>query len=183
MKNRIVCWEYLMMLVCMMGLVGCGNQGSDALRVVPGEGVGEVLLGALHTDVMEKLGQPLQSEQVADSLSRDEWKVGGVILTALFHQGKVIQIQVNGPAYSTPSGLSGQSTVSDIRAAYPDMDVSIMAHDMENMYLDDVDQGIAFSVRGAREGEPANKDGDVINVFIHPPGEEVIAVVHHHEGH
>ena len=155
------------------------------LRVMPGEGVGDIVLGASRASVLEKFGQPLQAERevVSDTLFRDEWVVGEGVLSALFYEDRVIQLQVDGPAYTTPSGLTAQSTIQEIRAAYPDMEVSVMAHDMDNMYLDEIDQGIAFSIRGVRSEEPANKDGDVINVFVHPPGQEIIAVVHHHEAH
>ncbi len=185
MRDRLVSRGCSLLLMLTIGMSACTTEQTDPQQVIPGEGIGVIALGDSRMEVLEKAGEPMQadSEQVADSLYRDEWVRGDAVVSALFYNVVVIQVQVDGPAFNTPAGLSGYSSISEIRTVYPDMNISVMAHDMENMYLDDVDRGIAFSVRGAREHELANEDGDVINVFVHLPGEEVIAVVHHHDEH
>ncbi len=172
-------------LTCLLMLSAC-NSGGDALDVTPGVRIGDIELKASRSEVHAKMGAPVQreGEHVADSLLRDEWVLGDhVIVSALYHEDDVVQVNVEGPGYSTPAGHSGYSSISEIRSSYPDMAVSVMAHDLENMYLDEVNAGIAFSVRAGKEGEATNEDGDVINVFVHPAGKEVIAIIHHHDQH
>lgn len=172
-------------IIAVLSVIGCAKD-SEFAAVEPGEGAAGINLGESREMVISKLGEPVEAEpeQVADSLMRDEWAIDRqAIVSALFYEQKVVQIKIEGPAYMTSGGVSGFSSIDEIRKAYPDMEASVMAHDMDNMYLDDIDQGIAFSVRGAVGNEPANDNGDVINVFVHPPGKEVIAIVHHHDGH
>lgn len=176
---------FFAILVGLLMLVGCAEKEASVLAVSPGSGVGNVLLGASYEQVADVLGAPLlaESEVVGDSLMRNEWAIGDGILSVLLYDDEVVQIQVEDSAYETTTGISRQSSVSELREVYPDMEASVMAHDLENMYLDSVEDGIAFSIRGGRPGENTNADGDVINVFVHTPGREVMAIVHHHDGH
>lgn len=181
MKKRV--WK--LCVGCALLFAGCVADNSQPLEVVPAESIAGVLLGASMDDITALLGAPLLSENepVADSLLQNEWQVGDGILSVLMHNGSVVQIRVEGTDYQTSEGVTRQSSIAAVRQAYPDMAASAMAHDLENMYLDAVDAGIAFSVRGGREGEIMNQNGDVIDVFVHLPGREVIAVVHHHDDH
>lgn len=173
------------LVLCSLLLWGCRAQDATVVQVTPGSSIGAVQLGASLAEVTEILGAPLlaEAELVADSLLRNEWSVGTGVLSVLLYQGEVIQIKVDGTAYETSAGVNRQSSVSEVRNAHPNMEASIMAHDMENMYLDDIAKGIAFTVREGRPDETTNSDGDVINVFVHYPGQEVIAIVHHHDSH
>lgn len=173
----------LFFLFICLAVIGCGKQAPAPLDAVPGVRLGAVQLGASRAETISALqSDPTRSDEtVADSLRRDEWTLpGGQHVVVLYDDDRVIQVQAMGAPVLAGGGITTQSTLLEIREVYPNTSASIMAHDMDAMYFDDVEQGIAFSARTVGDELGANSDGDLIAVYVHDPGREVIAIVHDH---
>ena len=174
--------SFVLILAAMMS---CSEPAPAPLTVTPGIGIGVIGLGDARAEVAASFEmEPTRgNEMVLDSLVRDEWNLpGGQHVTVLYHEDRVLQIRAEGPAISTAEGISTQSTLAEIRRVFPNTAASMMAHDMTSMYFDDIAKGIAFGARTIEEDPAANAEGDVISMFVHEPGREVLAIVHEH-GH
>ena len=170
--------KFVVLILFGILVVGCAEKQDKVLFVTAASGVDGLELGDTFNEVSEAFGAPLlaESELVADSLTRNAWSVGEGRLSMLMYHDRVIQMHIEGNKFEMPNGISSQSTIEQLRATYPGSEESIVPHDMENKYLDSVDEGIALSVRRGRPGEATNASGDVINVFVHLPGHEVIVL-------
>ena len=173
--------HFIRFLLLSMFIATCNSPAPPNLQAEPGAGIGAIRLGATRSETISAMGGEAEEagHQVTDSLWQDEWSIrGGQRLVVLYHRDRVLQIQGEGPAIFTRNGISTYSTQAAIREAFPNGSVSMMAHDMETLYYDLEDQGIAFSARLAKAGEYPNSEGDAVSIFIHEPGQEVIVDVH-----
>ena len=151
------------------------------MNVVPGKQVGPIEVGATRAEAVAAMGERPHFQTTTDTLTRDAWMLpGGQRLTVLFHDDRVLQIRAEGPGISTADGISTKSTQAGIRRAFPNTKMTVRLHDVESIYLDDIEQGIGFVAREAMENEPSNPDGEVISIYVHEPGREIIPPAHGH---
>jgi hypothetical protein len=126
---------------------------------------------------------------VHDHLGTPEgtWPVAGYVVDAwdepdqhrlfvYYRDEAVVQVRVTSPRSVTPGGISSSSTFEEIRAQYSPLQTLVNPMDPAGTYYDAVDEGIAFLIGPSAEGAPANPEGEVVVIFVHRPGEEVIVL-------
>lgn len=160
-------------------------EGSAA----PGRSVGHVFLGMDRADVWKILHKPSETHTVPHSMdlySEDDWSNSKYTLTVISERDKVIQVEFDSPRITTTDGLGTQSTFAQVRRRHPSMTVhnyeGLGPDDEEGVfYIDDVRQGIAFTLETPEGVEPhdvntSKPDG----IIIHRPGHRVLPI---NEGH
>ena len=160
--------------------------------VVPGRSVGRVFLGMDRADVWKILGKPGHTATVPHGMSLygDDTREGrSGDLTILSTQDKVIQFEFDSMKFITPDGLSTASTLTQIHRRYPALTASVYRQVFRKpngvgvwdrsatCYLDDVDEGVAFTVG------VADQDGDYPNeqpftLIIHRLGYSAVPLSH-----
>ncbi len=169
-------------------------------NVLPGRGIGRVLLGMRQADVRGAVGKPqstyyphlsvksglpaaLQGEYV-----QDEWlsPQGKYQLDVTYRRGCVVQIATTNPAYAAEGGISVGSTSASLRRRFPRLTIhcySLVApstppDEATSYYVDSVARGIGFEF-----GIPDNTSfADTVAttkpdaLLVHPAGTPVLPI-------
>jgi hypothetical protein len=165
-------------LLAIAGLAGA-KEPSDSL-IVPGERIGQTHLGHDGAETLRRFTKPSGVDR-GMSKARLAWRSNpGHPFNTLFIytvnngaldvqpiDGVTIKlIRITAEYFRTANGISTDSTLQQIRKAFPD---AAPLADVPTIY-DDLKQGIAFEFAK----EPA-ADSVCIAIMVHPPGESNVA--------
>ena len=131
--------------------------------VVPGRSVGRVFLGMQQSDVRKILQSPRLSRSLPASAlpaphrpgryTVDQWESGTHLLTILYRNAQVVQIEVDSPQFTAPGGVSVDAPLATVRRRFPKMRVDQYIATVQGeedsgerfFCADDVRRGIAFT--------------------------------------
>jgi hypothetical protein len=180
--------KHIFLFLALTGTIAAPCEATifikDDRRIVPGQRIGLVKLGATYSDVKKILGDPDGGETRGPGMIEAWWGIwifgqGGEYapIKAIFVNNKVIQIEVSSERYSTPEGYYSRSKIADIERIYKPLFVSAISSPTATpgradvYYYDAVRQGIAFTVHSP--GIPSRQK--TAGAFIvHRPGKTVI---------
>ena len=184
------------LLVCSLGVVSALGQGAGSTAIIiPGQGVGAVLIGQRLEEVHASLGTPKLSDAGMGGKLWEIWRSGPAFegkrqngfeeLEIYFTREQqdlsgpsvVRQIRVTSPLFRTPSGISIRSSFSQIIDSYPNLRVDEELtyalsgerneKDVE-MYVDQT-RGIAFEFRNGASADPT-VEGYCRAIHVFRPG-------------
>ena len=176
----------LLALLCSTAFRGAaGGRGSvkrsparkaSTSAIFPGFGLGDVRLGQTHAEVLRRWGRPYMSKRHGTYLM-EYWHLGKSedFMECFFRNGRMVQIDTDSSAFSTPQGISLRSSLGQIRRKYRAMAlVPFGEEDYEdgpNYYYDAVREGIAFELGGG--GDFSNEDTP-LTISVHRRGHRVL---------
>jgi hypothetical protein len=168
-------------ILCSFGTLSVLAQGAgSAMTIIPGEGVGRVLLGEKIEEVHANLGAPKLSDATMGNRLWEVWRSGPAFdgrrqngleeLEIYFSRDQpdtlgsslVRQIRVTSPFFRTLSGISIHNSFSEIISAFPNLRIdeeltySLSAEQSEKAFEMFVDRtrGIAFEFRNGASADP-----------------------------
>jgi hypothetical protein len=165
-----------------MALANLPVQAADK-PIRPGRSIGSVALGATRAKVQKTLGKPSETASYKGGLTEDRWDSrlktpAGFrhYMAVMFKGGKVIQIRVTSPEYTTPQGYSTATALSVWKQTYKKMRNVWHGYDFQPIpfssdYHDAIQSGIAF-VQSGRDDWEDSEPADAI--IIHRSGQRVI---------
>lgn len=165
--------------------------------VVAGRSLGRVFLGMPRADVWKILHRPgrqrtargIPAPHPRGAYTLDTWSgAGGRFLSVLCRDGRVVQIEANGPQFATAQGDSRAAPFAAVRRRHPRMRVDAYgfsetdrgqpAGGFVNFYVDDVRRGIAFT-SGTQDDESTYDDLPKLKpdtLIVHAPGARALPV-------
>jgi hypothetical protein len=176
-------------------LSGQGERGPDT--ILPGVGIGHVILGQNQGDIHASLGDPKLSAGGTNGRIWEIWRSGVAFdgkrqngleeLEVYFAHdpsnpqvGSIVrQIRVTSPFFKTTSGISIRSTFAEIISAFPNLHRDEVLTDAQNEgrsekefeILVDMTRGIAFEFRNGATADP-NAGGYCAAIHVFRPGTE-----------
>ncbi len=156
------------------------------LLIVPGESIGNISINQKASELESILGQPDLSDaakgktwltwfsKISDSITGNELNIYIPYAAddANFKEKVVRQIRITSPDFKTSNGISTESNLAAIKAAFPNStEVGIYDYETQNpvVVYDDIASGIAFEI----------EDNKCTGVIIHerdkPVGKEYIS--------
>lgn len=147
MMARLKTFRRLMGAFCLT-LLFVATAAAQAYDIVPGRRIGLIELGMTRQVVHSKLGKPSGTYALRGRGYRgDYWFASDNSNTLrIFYNGtgRVFQISVSSPRFTTPEGLTSASTLADVRRSYQNLKVLRMSARGEIDYYYDSGRGIAF---------------------------------------
>lgn len=98
---------------------------ASEFAVQPGHSIGWIWLGATHHKIRKIMGRPYLIERDKAAFA-ESWRVGQSkddYISAVFAQGRVVQIETNSPLFKTSHSISVRSNLSRIRKVLGNMKV------------------------------------------------------------
>lgn len=162
--------------VCLITLAALAVAAQD-FAVKPGRGIGKVELGMSRRAVHDALGKPGGAYRMSGALTGEYWQAHtGNDVRIVYRAGKVVQIKITSPRFSTPEGLTTESSLADVRRHYRRLRKT--RHFVHGSgggglieYYDAVREGISFEfVSRASE----TLDFKPYAIVVHQPGRRVV---------
>ena len=146
-------------------------------KIEPGRKIGKVGLGMTRTAVHQTLGKPAATYGMSGGkLTGDVWMANtGNDVRVVYSAGKVIQVKVTSPSFSTPQGLTTNSALAEVQKHHGNLRKT--RHFVHGSggglidYYDDVRRGIAFEFTSVASETPDFKPYAIV---VHRPGKPVI---------
>ena len=120
----------------------------------------------------------------------DDWSNSKYTLTVISERDKVIQVEFNSPRITTTDGLSTKSTLTQIRRQHPFMLVHVYnivyrpvdgyTNGADGFYIDDVRQGIAFTIATQEAVVPEYLNSSPTTIIVHRPGYRAVPICDGH---
>ncbi|MBX7218692.1 MAG: hypothetical protein K1Y36_01990 [Blastocatellia bacterium] len=174
MKLRHWMWSLALVFWTVLGSAA-QNFGIEA-----GSRIGKIELGISRTQVLKLLGKATASYALEDKhYLGDLWagKGTGNNVWVTYRNGIVWQIKVTSPKFSTTTGLTSQSSLSEIRRHHKNLTRSrffkTSGEGYAIDYYDDVDAGIAFEFINLKASEQP-KAFEPYAIIVHEAGEAVL---------
>src|SRR3954463_1194745 len=124
------------------------STSAQEYDVVPGQRIGWIEIGMSRQTVLGKLGKPAGTYSLPVRGSRGDYWISSDNSNTLrvFYNGagRVSQISVTSPRFTTPDGLSSRSGLADIMRVYKNMRVLKVSARGDIDYYYDPRRGIAF---------------------------------------
>lgn len=143
MINKIV------VAICFV-LLFVASASAQEYDVVPGQRIGSIELGMSRQTVHEKLGKPSGTYSLQGHGNRgDYWSSSDNSNTLrVFYDaaGRVYQISVTSPRFTTSEGLNSRSSLAEIRRSYGNLKVLRVSARGDIDYYYDSRKGIAFEL-------------------------------------
>src|SRR5918911_5036224 len=131
--------------LALLSVVSVSAQEYD---VVPGQRIGFIELGMSRQTVHGKLGKPSGTYSLPGRGNRgDYWfsSDNSNTLRVFYNSaGRVYQISVTSPRFTTPEGLNSRSSLAEIRRSYRNLKVLRVSARGDIDYYYDSRQGLAF---------------------------------------
>jgi hypothetical protein len=113
-------------IIRRLALLSCLMLGAAAFalaqshEIEPGNRVGKIRLGMTRQTVRRRLGPPEDVFRLPGGVAGDYWQSNstGDALHISYRAGKVFQIEVTSNRFSTPEGLTTESSLLEVRKAY-----------------------------------------------------------------
>jgi hypothetical protein len=136
--------------VCGLAVLCAASAAAQEYDVVPGQRIGWIEIGMSHQTVQGKLGKPSGTYNLPGRGNRGDYWVSADNSNTLrvFYNsaGRVSQISVTSPRFTTPEGINSRSGLADIRRAYKNLKVLKVSARGDIDYYYDARRGIAFEV-------------------------------------
>jgi hypothetical protein len=137
------------MAFCLLLLFAASASAQD-YDVVPGQGIGFIEIGMSRQTVHGKLGKPSGTYTLPGRGNRgDYWfsSDNSNTLRVFYNAaGRVYQISVTSPRFTTPEGLNSRSSLAEIRRSYGNLKVLRVTARGDIDYYYDSRRGIAFEL-------------------------------------
>jgi hypothetical protein len=147
--TRLKMFRSLMIASCLT-LLFMTSAAAQNYDIVPGRRIGLIEIGMTRQAVHAKLGKPSGTYALRGPGYRGEyWDASDNSnnLRVFFNgAGRVFQISVTSPRFTTPEGLTSSSSLADVRRTYKNLKVLRMSARGDIDYYYDSGRGIAFEV-------------------------------------
>lgn len=165
----------LLLASCVLFLFAASATAQD-FKIEPGRKVGKVLLGATRQAVHQALGKPSTTYRAPGRLTGEVWMATtGNDVRVVYRGGRVIQIKVTSSSFTTPEGLTTESSLEDVQKHYRSL--TRTRHFVHGSggglidYYDDVRRGIAFEFTAVDSETPNFKHYAIV---VHRAGQRVM---------
>lgn len=133
-----------------LALLFAASASAQDYDVVPGQRIGFIEIGMSRQTVQGKLGKPSGTYSLPGRGNRgDYWfSADNSNTLRVFYNaaGRVYQISVTSPRFTTPEGLSSRSSLAEIRRSYGNLKVLRVSARGDIDYYYDSRKGIAFEL-------------------------------------
>lgn len=136
-----------MSIACLALLFAVSTAAQDN-DIVPGERIGKIEIGMSRQAVRSTLGNPAGTYSLRARGFKGEYWISSdnsnTLRVIYDGAGSVYQVSVTSTRFTTPEGLTTQSSLADVRSHYRNLRVLRYAARGNIDYYDAVRQGIAF---------------------------------------
>lgn len=136
-----------MIAACLMLLFVAGAAAQD-YDIMPGNRIGKIEIGMSRQKVHDTLGNPTGAYSLRSRGYKGEYWISSDSTNTLrvFYDpaGRVYQVAVTSSRFTTPEGLTTESSLDDIKRHYQNLKVLHFTARGDIDYYDSVRQGIAF---------------------------------------
>lgn len=168
----------LMLLSCMI-LGAAAFALAQGQEIEPGNRVGKIRLGMTRQSVHRTLGQPQGVYHLSRGMAGDYWQSNdtGDALQIGYRAGKVFQIEVTSNRFSTPEGLTTESSLREVRKAYGPLRKTAYFRDNTGgtavSYYEAAGRGITFTfVNRDSTTDPGNFKS--FSIIVHARGQSAV---------
>src|SRR4051812_9109300 len=120
-RGRIISF----VVVCGLAVLCAASVSAQEYDLVPGQRIGWIEIGMSHQTVQGKLGKPSGTYSLPGRGNRGEYwfsSDNSNTLRVFYNSaGRVYQISVTSPRFTTPEGINSRSGLADIRRAYKNL--------------------------------------------------------------
>lgn len=173
---RLKIFRRLLIASCLMVLLTAGAAAQDN-DIVPGQRIGKIEIGMSRQAVHKTFGQPGGAYRLRARGYRGEYWFSSDNSNTLrvFYDpsGRVSQVSVTSPRFTTPEGLTTRSSLSEIKQHYRNLKVLRFAARANIDYYDAVGEGIAFELT-QRYDSHSSQAMRLYAILIHKPGNSVL---------
>jgi hypothetical protein len=164
------------MAACLMLLFVAGAAAQD-YDIVPGSRIGKIEIGMSRQAVHDALGLPTGAYRMRTRGYRGEYWISSsdnTLRVIYSPAGRVYQVSVTSTRFTTPEGLTTQSSLADIKSHYRNLKVLRFTARGDIDYYDAMRQGIAFEFT-QRYDAHAPQAMRLYAILIHKQGSSVLA--------
>ena len=166
----------LILASCLLLMIALPVAAQD-FKIEPGRKIGKIVLGMTRPVVHQTLGKPAASYRLSGGKwTGDVWMANtGNDVRIVYRAGKVIQVKVTSSSFSTPEGLTTNSSLAEVQKHHGNLRKT--RHFVHGSggglidYYDDVRRGIAFEFTSVASETPNFKPYAIV---VHRPGQHVI---------
>jgi hypothetical protein len=172
---RLKMFSRLLLAACLVLLFVAGAAAQD-YDIAPGSRIGKIEIGMSRQAVHSTLGNPTGAYRMRARGYRGEYWISSSdnTLRVIYDvAGRVYQVSVTSPRFTTPEGLTTQSSMDDIKQHYRNLKVLRFAARGDIDYYDAVRQGIAFEFT-QRYDAHSMQAMRLYAILIHKPGSSVL---------
>jgi hypothetical protein len=165
----------LLIALCLMLIFVAGVAAQD-YDIVPGSRIGKIEIGMSRQAVHSTLGNPTGDYRMRARGYRGEYWISSSdnTLRVIYDgAGKVFQVSVTSPRFTTPEGLTTQGSMDDIKQHYRNLKVLRFTARGEIDYYDAVRQGVAFEFTQRYEAS-APQGMRLYAILIHKAGSSIL---------
>lgn len=161
---------------CLLLMIALPVAAQD-FKIEPGRRIGKIELGMTRPMVHKALGKPAATYRMSGGKrTGDVWMANtGNDVRIVYRAGKVIQVKVTSSSFSTPVGLTTNSSLAEVQKHHGNLRKT--RHFVHNSggvlidYYDDVRRGIAFEFTSV---DSETQDFKPYAIVVHRPGQRVI---------
>ena len=167
----------LILLTAMAAAVAAAQSHA----IEPGNRIGKIRLGMTRKAVHAKLGQPDGIYRLAIGVTGDYWSSsrGGDSLHISYSAGKVFQIEATSNSFSTPEGLTTQSSLDEVRKFYGNLRRTSYFRDNTNgtvvNYYEATGRGITFTFVNL-DSTTTPDNFKLYAIIVHAPGRRAVTM-------
>jgi hypothetical protein len=147
LMTRLKMFRSLMLACCLLLLFVTAASAQD-YDIMPGSHVGKIEIGMSRQAVHNTLGNPTGTYSLrARGYKGEYWfsSDNSNTLRVIYDPaGRVYQVSVTSPRFTTPDGLTTQSSLAEVKSHYKNLRALRLAARGDIDYYDAVRQGIAF---------------------------------------
>ena len=158
---------------CLM-LLFVASASAQEYDVVPGQRIGFIEIGMSRQTVQGKLGKPSGTYSLPGRGYRGDYWFSSDNSNTLrvFYNGagRVFQISVTSPRFTTPEGLNTHSSLADIRRSYKNLKVLRMSARGNIDYYYDSRRGIAFELTERLDAHSSSLTMQLYAILVFKPG-------------
>jgi hypothetical protein len=172
---RLKMFRRLMFASCLT-LLCVASVAAQDYDIVPGRRIGKIDVGMSRQAVHSVLGQPSGAYRMrAKGYNGEYWiSASDNTLRVIFDgAGRVYQVSVTSPRFTTPEGLTTGSSLGDIKSHYRNLKVLHFTARADIDYYDAVRQGITFEFTQRYDAHPAQAMR-LYAILIHRQGGSVL---------
>ena len=157
-----------------LALLFVASASAQEYEIVPGQRVGFIELGMSRQAVHAKLGNPSGTYKLRGPGFRGDYWFSSDNSNTLrvFYNGagRVFQISVTSPRFTTPEGLTTRSSLADIRRSYKNLKVLRMSARGDIDYYYDPRRGIAFELTDHMDAHLSSLTMQLYAILVFKPG-------------
>jgi hypothetical protein len=172
---RLKMFRRLLIAVCLM-LLFVASVAAQDYDIVPGSRIGKIEIGMSRQAVHSTLGNPTGAYRMRARGHKGEyWSSSSDNTLRVIYDvaGRVYQVSVTSPRFTTSEGLTTQSSMGDIKSHYRNLKVLRLTARGDIDYYDAVRQGITFEFT-QRDDAHSPQAMRLYAILIHKSGSSVL---------